>query len=280
MRNLLLFAMLALSLFHTHAFAESRSYSLCPNVQSYYYSDPSRNRSIVMNYDAAKKQFVFLRCGDSNSARLTARTKTLSCHIYRTGSESELCREEIKESRVSRVISDVIDAGVSTAVSGGLSTISKVRRVINSARKLSVTPQCLGTSMMKAMVQGVNSAAITDTFYKAATEIGPLTGLTRFATRNPKAKATYVFSQLDSILSPAPQKSSDGSSRRMSLSGPSYMTAQKSKNGVDGLVLDTAEQRSLCNYMKNLGNEPGAPAEDVGPSRAISSEPNGLIDLH
>lgn len=87
----------------------------------------------------------------------------------------------------------MIDAGVSTAIYGPMSNLSKVRRIIDTARQLSITPQCLGTSMMKAMVLGVNSSAITETFYQAATEIGPLTGLTRFATRNPVAKESYIF---------------------------------------------------------------------------------------
>ena len=261
------------------ALAETRAYSLCPNIQSVLYSDPTRNRSIVMNYDPVKKYFVFLRCGESDTARTTSRTQENKCHIYQQGHESALCRSEITQSRVSRVIADVVDAGVSTAIYGPMSNLSKVRRIIDTARQLRVTPQCLGTSMMKAMVLGVNSSAITDTFYQAATEIGPMTGLTRFATRNPAAKASYVFSQLDSIIAPGSRAIGAGNERGVNLTGPSYMTAQRNNTDVDRLVLDTAEHRSLCTYMKHLGNEPGTPVEEEAQSRAVSSEKDGIIIL-
>ncbi len=263
---------------NTLAHAEMRNYSLCPNVQTMYFSDPTVSRGIVMNYDPVRKYFVFLRCGESDTQRATARTQQLKCHVYRQGHESALCRDEITQSRVSRVISDVVDAGVSSLISGGLSNLSKVRRIINTARELSITPQCLGTSMMKAMALGVNSGAITETFYQAATEIGPLTGITRFATRNPAAKANYIFSQLDAILSPTSRTVPDSRERRVDLAGPSYMTAVRNITDTDKLVLDTAEHQSLCSYMKNLGNEPVAPAEDEQ-ARAISSQKNGLIPL-
>ncbi len=259
--------------------AKTQPYSLCPNIQSVHYSDPSRNRSIVMNYDPVRKYFVFLRCGASDTARATARTQQNKCHIYREGHEGALCRDEITQSRVSRVISDVIDAGVSTAIYGPMSNLSKVRRIIDTARQLSITPQCLGTSMMKAMVLGVNSSAITETFYQAATEIGPLTGLTRFATRNPVAKESYIFSQLDSIISPTSRTTNDSDERAVNLRGPSYMTALRNNTDTDRLVLDTAEHRSLCTYMRNLGNEPGTPTEEEVPARAVSSQPSALIDF-
>jgi hypothetical protein len=132
--------------------------------------------------------------------------------------------------------------------------------------------------MMKAMVLGVNTSAITDTFYQAATEIGPMTGLARFATRNRGSKASYMFSQLDNILSTGSSSVGNAKERGVNLRGPSYMTAQRNNKGLDRLVLDTAEHRSLCTYMKNLGNESTAPTEEPQ-SRAISSEKDGLIIL-
>jgi hypothetical protein len=278
MKYLITFVIFGSSLVHLEALAETKAYSLCPNIQSVHYSDPKRNRSIVMNYDPVRKYFVFLRCGGSDTARVTSRVQENKCHIYRQGHEGALCRDEIIHSRVSRVIADVVDAGVSTAVYGPMSNLAKVRRVISTARQLRVTPQCLGTSMMKAMVLGVNSSAITDTFYQAATEIGPMTGLMRFSTRNPAAKASYVFSQLDSIIAPGARSFGASNGRGVNLTGPVYMTAQRNNKGVDKLVLDTAEHQSLCTYMKNLGNEPGAPTEEAQ-SRAISSEKDGLINL-
>ncbi len=278
MRNIFILAIVGSALIHLEVRAETRAYSLCPNIQSVHYSDPTKNRSIVMNYDPVRKYFVFLRCGESDTARTTARVQENKCHIYKQGHESVLCRDEITQSRVSRVISDVVDAGVSTAIYGPMSNLSKIRSIIDTARQLSITPQCLGTSMMKAMVLGVNSSAITDTFYQAATEIGPMTGLTRFATRNPEAKASYVFSQVDSIISPGSRTMSNGDERGVNLTGPSYMTAQRNNTDTDRLVLDTAEHRSLCTYMKHLGNEPVAPTEEAQ-SRAVSSQKNGLIDL-
>ncbi len=278
MKNLVILAIVGSFLIHFEALAETRAYSLCPNIQSVHYSDPKKNRSIVMNYDPVRKYFVFLRCGESDTARTTSRVQENKCHIYRQGHEGALCRDEITQSRVSRVISDVVDAGVSTAIYGPMSNLSKVRRIISTARQLSITPQCLGTSMMKAMALGVNSSAITDTFYQASTEIGPMTGLTRFATRNPTAKASYVFSQVNSIISPGSGSKGSDDERRVNLTGPSYMTAQRNNTDTDRLVLDTAEHHSLCTYMKNLGNEPVAPTEDAQ-ARAVSSQRNGLITL-
>ncbi len=77
----------------------------------------------------------------------------------------------------------------------------------------------------------------------------------------------------------------DSSERRVSLSGPSYMTAQKHNGGMDQLVLDTAEQKSLCTYMANIGKPIEEPAKGVGDqpaepaARAMSSEPTALIDF-
>lgn len=241
--------------------AEMKSYSLCPGFQSLYFTDSVKSRGLVINYNAAQKRYVFLRCGDSDTLKPSFwKTQQLPCHVIRDATEEQLCQHEGKVSRVSRVIGDVIDAGVSTVTSGGMSTISKVKRVVNTVRGLTMKPKCLGTSLITAMATGTNSSQKMKAYYDSQVEIGPLAGLTRFSTRKPAAQTNYIYSQLDAMLSPGNRATGADGDRRLKLSGPVYMTALRNRRGTNHLQLDTPNHQQFCQFLSN--EPPAKPAPE------------------
>lgn len=244
--------------------AEMKNYSLCPGYQSLYFTDSVKSRGLVINYNAAQKRYVFLRCGDSDTLRPSFwKTQKLNCHVIRDATEEQLCTHEGKVSRVSRLIGDVVDAGVSAVTSGGMSTISKVKRVVNTVRGLAMKPKCLGTSLITAMATGNNSSEKMKAYYDSQVEIGPLAGLTRFSTRKPSAQTNYIYSQLDSMLYPGNRATGADDDKKLKLSGPVYMTALRNKRGTNSLELDTEPHKQFCQFLTNGPAKPAPPDENT-----------------
>lgn len=262
MRKIILLLFLPLFLISQKAVAGMRHYNLCPNLQSFYFSDPLRSRAIIINYDPARRKFIFMRCGENDQAGLSRRVQNLNCHITREVTEDQMCQQEKVESRVARVIAEVIDAGTSAAISGGLSNLSKINRTIRTLRDLNLTPQCSGTSLMKAMVTNTNTYAQTEAYYQTQTELGPMTGLTRFSTRSRVRRENYIYAQLDSLAAPGTRQTGNDQ-RRVSLNGPQYFTAQRNNQREDQLVLDSPGHAAFCRHVSGTP-EPEA-EEDTTP---------------
>lgn len=259
MRKIILILSFSLYFVSQEVDAGMRHYNLCPNLQSFYFSDPLRNRAIIINYDPARRKFIFMRCGESDSTSPSRRTQNLGCHITREVTEDQMCQQEKVESRVARVIAEVIDAGTSAAISGGLSNLSKINRTIRTLRDLNLTPQCSGTSLMKAMVTNTNTYAQTEAYYQSQTELGPMTGLTRFSTRSRTRRENYIYTQLDALAAPG-VRDTENNQRRVALRGPQYFTAQRNNQLDDQLVLDSPGHAAFCRHVTGT-TEPDAPEE-------------------
>ncbi len=224
----------------------SHRLAVCPGVLSSQIVDPINNSSIVVNFDPESKYYVFLRCGDSSRERSSASVK--NCHIYKQGHESHLCREEIRNTRLGRIVGHGIDYGVSS-VTGGVSNFSRLRRVFGAAREQRRPHSCLGLSLMKLTAYGQDTRQLVQAHYQLHTEIAPMTSLERLSARTPQAQESLVFEQLDYFLYAAGRRTQTDGSRRIEHRGPAYMTAHRTAGGDSRIQINENLKPQLCSEI-------------------------------
>lgn len=227
-------------------------FNVCPDVSTGFYAASKTHRTIVVNYEPKNDYFVLLRCGTDQKQRLLSNLSDNSCHIYRKGTKTALCKRERTLSKVTALLANVTEGLFDAAILGGTSTLRKIGLVINGARTAGLEPECLGVSLLKNIATGVNVESSAKAYYEVQVELGPFTGINRVLNRNNDgAINAMIFNYLDSLLiggngSRYIAQSGQGiSDKEVFLSGPKFLVARRSTSQTH-LLVNQDKQQELC----------------------------------